>query len=189
MKMIFSAAASAAMILSAGCSLIMPADRSEPALYDLSASQVPQVQSEPVVFSSFTDLTGNGLRIAFRQPEGKVFFDDCSRFSAPPGQLIRRRFTELFPPSSSQEPFRVSGVLTRFEADRESRRALMTADYHITRGGTCKVLRHRMECGMKEDTPAAAAAALEKCVINSARRLGRELSALKKKSDGIKEKK
>lgn len=163
-----------------GCALLSSADSPEPAFYDLAAAAAPAVVSPPVVFSSISDLTGNGLRFVERLPDGRVRPDDLNRFSAPLSQLILRRLNELFRTDPAEDSLGVRGTIIRFETDREKGKALMVADYYLSCGTLHRRVRHRITADMKGHSGADRSAALEKCVIRSAQRLGKELCAFKK---------
>ena len=176
------AGGAAALLMLSGCFLLQEPEYSIPVCYDLASQKAAPVVSAPVEFRSFIDVTGNGTGIVYRAAGGEVTSDDLNRFTAPPVQLIRRRLIELFPPAA-QNSLKVSGILSRFEIDRESRRAVMALDYKILCNGTGKALRHRISVPLKGESGALCAEALESCVIRSARRLDGEFSLFAKECE------
>ena len=174
MKKSLFAFTSVFLALCSGCSWLGTPEAVEPRTFDLGALNEKEISAPPVEFRSFSDISGNGMRIALRRGDGSVTFEKNSRFSAPPAQLIRRRLTELFPVKSGSAPFiRVSGTVSRFEIDRKNNEALLLIDYELRLGDESKGVRHRITSKVEQGTDAAALA-LEKCVVGSARRLAGE---------------
>ena len=185
---LFTTAALMVLFSFAGCAFMGRPLPVEPRCFDLGALNEKAVEAPAVEFRSFTDISGNGLRIPRRSAEGTITFEENCRFSAPPAQLIRRRLTELFPVTAATEAVRVSAVLSRFEIDSASNSARVLIDYRFSCGEQMKGVRHDITCKIGSGRNAAAGA-MEKCVITSARRLGQEISSFYKSCEKEKVKK
>lgn len=171
------------LLTGAGCAFMGRAETSEIAYWDLSALRSEPIVSVPAEFRSFSDISGNGIRLVTRLADGRITLDGDNRFSAFPAGLIRRRLVELFPQASSETPLKISGTLNRFEVDQGRKCAVLGIDYALNYKGTRKVLRHNIEIRLADPAPAGAFAALEKCVIRSANLLGRESSEFVKQCE------
>ena len=185
---LFTAAALMVLFSFAGCAFMGRSVPVEVRCFDLGALNEKTVEAPAVEFRSFTDISGNGLRIPRRSADGTITFEENCRFSAPPAQLIRRRLTELFPVTATSEVVRVTALLSRFEIDCTSNSARILIDYRLSCGEQTKGVRHDITCKM-EPGRNAAAGALERCVITSARRLGQEISSFFKSCEKEKVKK
>ena len=180
----------AGVLLAAGCAFLGEPEVRIPAFYDLSAGKTEHTASVPVIFRSFSDISGNGLRMVRRLKDGRITFDDLNRFSAPPAQLIRRRLTEDFSVSAANgETLRISGTLLRLEADCFRNEALLEIDYTLEYGGRKTAVRHRILKKIASCSGKDMAAAFEACVDSSALRLAAEAGTFKENCDKTKVKK
>ena len=178
-----------ALAWGAGCSLLSTPEYKEVAFYDLAAEKgVERITSVPAEFRSFSESGGNGVRFPVRESGGRVRFDSCNCFAAPPAQLIRSRLIGLFPAAYSDDAVKVNALLNRFECDRQSGKTFMSIDYQLLYNKQKKAVRHELETKVSKFDGPGIAAAFEKTVIRSAQRLAGEIMVFKKQCAGKKEK-
>ena len=168
------------LTLVCGCSLLPKADYREPAFYDLNVLEEKSAIPLQLQLNSFSDLTGNGLRMTTRNSDGTLSFDESNRFSAPPVQLIRRRLASFFPPAQPTGSARLSADLLRFEylAGKQSVRMVMDCRLHIR--DQEKAFRFDAEEKVKGPEMKDAAEAFERCILSLGRRLEKEIKGEKK---------
>lgn len=173
----------------AGCALMCTPERTAVVEYDLGTAKTSPVSSGAVDFGTFRNISGAGARILYREKDGTLTQGEGMRFIILPEQLIKRRMLELFPGSCDENSPRVDAMLCRFEIDRRSSAARMSMEYSVTVGGRSKFFRHVLEAPVGGKNRNAEVAALEECVIKSARRLAGEISAFVKSVSPAAEKK
>ena len=163
----------------AGCALVSTPERVQTRLYDLEMIKAAPVSRLSVDFGSFRNLAGAGTPMLVREKNGVLLQDDANRYLMLPELLVKRRLLDLFPAAVTDDAILVHGVICRFEIDRAEGKARFAVDYESLYGHKRVVFRHTFEEALAENSGPAAAAAMEKCVIASARRLAGELAGLK----------
>jgi len=167
----------------AGCALMGTPDKVQVTEYDLGTVKAPPASAKlGVEFGAFRNLSGAGAPMLFRGKDGSIVQDDSRRFLLLPEHLVRRRLVELFPAPATEDDIRVSGTLNRFEIDRGDRTARLVVDYEVSWKGKQRTFHHSVATPLDGDTGLDGAKALEKCVIDSGRKLAGELERFRKET-------
>lgn len=169
------------LLLAAGCTLLAPVKETPPVLYDLCQSNEVSREKIPVETAAFSDLTGNGTRMAVREKEGALRLESAYRFTVSPAQLLRRKLALYFAGSSAGNAETVlTGTLLRFEYCPGAKEVHMIISYTLRSGKRTEGLLHDVRAKVTKETPAARAAAFEEAILISARRLAGEIRAWQK---------
>lgn len=95
--------------------------------------------------------------------------DEYSKWGQGPAQMLTRLFRSAFlPDKMTEQKFRLSGTVLRFEADDETRTAELTVKYTLTSQSSADPLFIRkltVSEKMKENTPQAFAEAMSQAVL------------------------
>ena len=169
------------LLLAPGCTLLAPVKENAPVLYDLCQSNEHSAAKISVEAAAFSDLTGNGTRIAVREKDGSLRLDSAHRFTVSPAQLLRRKMALYFAGASGKGARTVlTGILLRFEYCPEAREVRMICSYTLRREKATETLLHDVRAKVGKETPAARAAAFEEALLISARRLAGEIQSWQK---------
>ena len=173
--------AACVLFVSAGCTLLPPVKEKEVVLYDLCQKDERSAAGHILSVSAFSDLTGNGTRMAVREKDGSLRLDSNNRFTVSPAQLLRRKLALYFAADSRKEAKTVlTGTLLRFEYLREGREVHMVCSYTLRRGKETVTLLHDLRSKVRKEGSSEIAAAFEEVFLISARRLAKEIAAWQK---------
>lgn len=166
------------LIFLCGCSIFSAPEVANASLYDLGNEKIV-IKDVRIRINGFTNLSGAGTPMLIREKSDVLSEDDDNRFILLPEVLIRRKFTEIFTAPATDGSAKISGRLWRFEIDKRSSRARMVMEYELILDSRTVLLRHDISHPVGQ-SGRERAAALEKCVINSAHRLAGEITTLQK---------
>ena len=165
---------------SAGCTLLPPVKEKEVVLYDLCQKDERSTAKLALEAGAFSDLTGNGSRMAVREKDGSLHLDSIHRFTVSPAQLLRRKMALFFAAPGGASKTVVTGTLLRFEYFREQKEVRMVCSYTLRSEKAVTTLLHDLQVKVRNGESAEIAAAFEEVFLISARRLAGEIEVWKK---------
>ena len=172
---------SGVLLAGAGCTLLPPVKEKEVVLYDLCQKDERSTAKLALEAGAFSDLTGNGSRMAVREKDGSLHLDSTHRFTVSPAQLLRRKMALFFAaPGEGASKTVLTGTLLRFEYLREQKEVRMVCSYTLRSEKAVTTLLHDLQVKVRNGESAEIAAAFEEVFLISARRLAGEMEVWKK---------
>ena len=162
-----------ALLFGSGCWFMSEPVNDPVNTYDLAA---PAQRKEACEFVRIRSLAPGGMKMLFREADGRIVEDASICWVQPPESMLLRYLRSAFAPAAKPH---VHLTLLRFELDRGRALAVLTCDLSLERNpGAEKVRRYEFTAPLKTGA-APAAAAMSACAAQLADTISQTLQEKK----------